>query len=196
MLSLRKPSEADVRSFLDRQRQLTFSYREVGASRRGAPPGYSVEHNRVGLGRGRETFERAVGALERWEMFDLGWARILPECSPTEVGTTVCVLARHLGFYSLNAARIVYTVEEDDGPVRRRGFAYGTLPGHAQRGEERFTVEWHREDDSVHYDLYSFARGNGVLVRAGYPVRRMLQKQFAEGSRKAMARAVRGEPEY
>lgn len=183
-----------MQSFLDRQRDLAFSYREVGASRRGAPPGYSVEHNRVRLGRGQEAFERAVGALLEWRMFDLGWARILPEGSPVEAGTTVCVLARHFGFYSLNAARIVYTVEED-GPVRRRGFAYGTLPGHAQRGEERFTVEWHREDDSVHYDLYAFARSNSLLVKAGYPVRRMLQKRFAAGSIEAMVRAVSGEPE-
>ncbi|MBA2442408.1 MAG: DUF1990 family protein [Rubrobacter sp.] len=53
-----------------------------------------------------------------------------------------------------------------------------------------------REDGSVHYDLFSFARGNDLLVKAGYPVRRRLQKRFAEGSRRAMVRAVSGEPEY
>ncbi len=147
------------------------------------------------LGRGRETFERAAEALRAWSMFDLGWVRLLPESAPVEVGITVCVMAWHLGFCSLNAARVVYLVDED-GPVRRYGFAYGTLPGHAESGEERFTVEWHREDESVHYDLFSFARGNGPLVKAGYPVRRRLQKRFAEGSKRAMVRAVCGKPEY
>ena len=28
-------------------------------------------------------------------------------------------------------------------------FAHSTLHGHALAGEERFTVEWHQEDDSV-----------------------------------------------
>jgi uncharacterized protein (UPF0548 family) len=54
--------------------------------------------------------------------------------APIEVGTTVAVLARHHGFRSLNACRIVYLIDEDDGDVRRCGFAYGTLPEHAERG--------------------------------------------------------------
>ena len=43
----------------------------------------------------------------------------------------------------MNAGRVVYLVDED-GPVPRFGFAYGTLPGHAESGEERFLVEWDR----------------------------------------------------
>jgi len=43
----------------------------------------------------------------------------------------------HFGFWSLNAARIVYLIEED-GPCEKHGFAYGTLPEHGERGEERW----------------------------------------------------------
>jgi uncharacterized protein (UPF0548 family) len=32
--------------------------------------------------------------------------------------------------------RIVYVIDEPD----RRGFAYGTLPGHPERGEEAFII--------------------------------------------------------
>lgn len=62
---------------------------------------------------------------------------ILPLKAPLEVGTTVGALARHYGFWSLNPARIAYFVEET-GAVERFGFGYGTLPGHAECGEERF----------------------------------------------------------
>ena len=139
------------------------------------------------LGEGGETFDRAVAALRAWKMFDVGWVRILPAAAPLEVGTTVAVLARHYGFWSLNACRIAYLIEEDDGDVRRCGFAYGTLPEHGERGEERFTVEW-RRDDSVYYDLYAFSRPRSLLARAGYPLARRLQRRFARDSLRAMIR--------
>ena len=79
---------------------------------------------------------------------------------------------------------------EETGTIQRYGFAYGTLADHSECGEERFTVGWHRIDDSVWYDLLAFSRPNHWLARAGYPVSRHLQKRFAEDSKKAMARAV------
>ena len=67
---------------------------------------------------------------------------------PISVGTDVAVLISHLGFWSLNAARIVYIVDEH-GPREKYGFAYGTLPEHGESGEERFTVDFHSSDKSV-----------------------------------------------
>ena len=43
----------------------------------------------------------------------------------------------------------------------------------------------------VVYDLYAFSRPNHLLAHLGYPLTRMLQKQFAEDSKQAMFRAVR-----
>ena len=40
--------------------------------------------------------------------------------------------------------------------MKRFGFAYGTLREHAESGEERFTVEWSRDDDRVWYDILAF----------------------------------------
>ena len=131
-----EPSPQRIARFLDAQRAAPFSYDEVGATRKDAktPTGYAVDHNRTRLGRGRDTFERALAALYSWKMFDVGWARLVPVEAPIEVGTTVAVLARHYGFHSLNPCRISYTIEEDEGGLVRRGFAYGTLPGHGERG--------------------------------------------------------------
>jgi uncharacterized protein (UPF0548 family) len=184
-----KPSGQRIEEFLAQQRYRTFSYREAGFTRRGAPPGYKVDHNRVRLGEGRAAFARAVEAVRSWTMSDLGWVSVHPAAAPIEPGTIVVVRCRHFGFWSLNACRIVYTVDEE-GPVVKFGFAYGTLPDHAERGEERFTVEWHHEDGSVWYDVYAFSRPNHPMARLAYPLTRFLQRRFVRSSKRAMARAA------
>ena len=189
MFLLKKPSNQKVQQFLVSQRDLPFSYREVGASRGQPPAGYALDHNRVRLGVGAPAFDQAVTALRRWTMFQLGWVEICQPDAPIAVGTTVGVLVNLFGVWSLNACRIVYLIEED-GPLRRYGFAYGTLPAHAERGEERFSVEWRRDDDSVWYDLLAFSRPNHPLAIAGYPLTRMFQKRFARDSKRAMVEAV------
>jgi uncharacterized protein (UPF0548 family) len=187
-----EPSPQRISRFLEAQRDAPFSYDELGATHEGAkaPTGYAVDHNRARLGRGRNTFERAVATLYSWKMFDVGWARLVPADAPVEVGTTVAVVAKHYGFHSLNPCRITYTIEEDEGGLVRRGFSYGTLPEHGEKGEERFTVEWRREDDSVFYDLYAFSRPNHFLAKLGYPLARRLQRRFARDSLQAMVRAT------
>ena len=192
MLLFREPSQPRISRVLEAQRGAPFSYDRVGASREapGEVPGYVVDRNRVRLGSGEEVFGRAVEALRAWRMFDVNWARLVPAGAPAEEGTTVGVLARHYGFWSLNVSRVVYGFEED-GAVRRRGFAYGTLPEHAESGEERFAVEQH-EDGSVFYDLYAFSRPNHPLAKVGRPVARGLQRRFARNSLAAMVRVAGG----
>ena len=99
-------------------------------------------------------------------------------------------MGRAIGVWWLNACRVVYAVDEA-GPLSKFGFAYGTLPGHVESGEERFVIEWDRGDDDVWYDIVAFSRPNHVLTRLGYPVVRRLQKRFGRDSAAAMLRAVR-----
>lgn len=189
MFLLGKPSEAEIQRFVRSQRALPFSYDEVGATRGEAPRGYVVDRYRVGLGEGEETFERAKDALRSWRQFGPGWVSVHPDDAPIEVGTTVAVLARHAGFWSLNSARTLYVVEEG-GDVERFGFAYGTLPGHAERGEERFLVEHDRRSSAVSYDVFAFSRPNHPLAWLGLPFARVLQGRFARDSKEAMKKAV------
>lgn len=191
MFLLRPPSTQTISAFIAAQQLRPFSYAEVGATRGRAPAGYNVDHNRALLGAGEETFARAVAAVRAWRMFNLGWCRIYPPDAPVEAGTTVAVLIRHFGFWSLNACRIVYLLEEEEGALRRRGFAYGTLPEHGEVGEERFSVEWNRDDGTVWYDLYAFSYPGRLMARFGYPLTRMLQKRFVRDSKAAMAAAVK-----
>ena len=92
--------------------------------------------------------------------------------------------------WRLNACRIVYPIDEV-GSAGRFGFAYGTLPAHAEGGEERFLIEGDRAGDDVWYDIRAFSRPNHFVTRLGYPLVRCIEKQFTRDSTAAMLNAVR-----
>jgi uncharacterized protein (UPF0548 family) len=180
---IRRPGAAYVRRYLDEQRGLPLTYPSVGATDGGAAPaGFVVDHNRQRLGRGEAAFARASDDVRRWRMFPAPWTAIEPADAPIAVGTVVAVHVHAFGVWWLGAARIVYVIDEP----RRFGFAYGTLPGHPERGEERFLVE-RREDDEVWYDLRAFSRPGYWAARLAYPLTRALQRRFARESKAAMA---------
>ncbi|WP_246173743.1 DUF1990 family protein [Limnoglobus roseus] len=188
-MALRKPTPDTLRRFLATQTPLRFTYEAVGATAGTPPAGFVVDRTRIKLGEGEVVFRAAIAALRRWEQFRLGWVEAWSPDTPIREGEVVAVMGRAVGHWWVNACRIVYVVDEA-GPVSRFGFAYGTLPGHVERGEERFRVEWDRADGGVWYDILAFSRPSHVLTRLGYPVVRRLQKRFGRDSAAAMLRAV------
>ena len=190
MFLLGRPSAELVRHFIEQQRPLPFTYSEVGATRTSPPAGYRVDHNRIQLGSGEQGYARAVEALKRWQQFDLGWVRIASPEIPVEQDAVVAVEIKAFGLWSLTCARIVYVINNPGDAKARFGFAYGTLPGHVEQGEERFLVEW-KADDSVWYDIYAFSRPRLVMAKLGLPFCRMLQKRFAGDSMAAMRLKIR-----
>ena len=126
MYFLSKPHPDEIRTFLSAQKVQSFSYGHVGASRGRPPSGYTTDHNRIRLGEGVEVFARAVKAIRQWKMFDMPWIQLCWPDAPIEEGATVAVLVSQLGFWSLNASRIVYVIDEN-GSNKKFGFAYGTL---------------------------------------------------------------------
>lgn len=188
MWFLKKPSQDRIRTFRALQCLQPFSYREVGSSQGQAPDGYDFDRSRTRLGTGRAVFQAACGALKQWRMFPSPWTEIHPANTPVRTGNVVVVLAHVFGLWWMNACRIVYVVEETE-PVRSFGFAYGTLPGHVESGEERFTVQWD-QDDVVWYDLRAFSRPHYWPVRLCYRLTRRLQKRFVVESHASMLQAV------
>jgi uncharacterized protein (UPF0548 family) len=189
MFLFSRPDPSFIQSFIDEQNDRQFSYAEVGRSREDAPRGYNCDHNRVQLGTGKDVFDRAKAAVQEWKMFDIPWVNLCWPNAPVQPGTTVAVLISHFGFWSLNACRIVYVIDEY-GALARYGFAYGTLPEHGEIGEERFTVEFDSDDSSVWYDILAFSRP-GPLTRLAYPLARALQRRFARESKFAMEKATK-----
>lgn len=94
-----------------------------------------------------------------------------------------------VGVWWRNHCRIAYVVDES-GHISRFGFAYGTLPGHVESGEELFLIEWDRNTNSVSYQILAFSRPKHLLTRLGYPLVRRNQKRFGRDSATAMFRAV------
>ena len=75
------------------------------------------------------------------------------------------------GPFSVKApARVVYVINEK----KRKGFAYGTLAGHPESGEESFVVEL-ADDGSVWLEIRSFSRPSRWFWWAGYPGLRFAQ---------------------
>jgi uncharacterized protein (UPF0548 family) len=191
MVSFQKPAVDSIRRFIAEQAKLDFSYSAVGATAATPPAGFVVDRTRIKLGEGEAVYESASAALRRWDHFKLGWVDVWSPETPLEAGEVVAVMGRALGLWWLNCCRIVYVVNET-GPIRKFGFAYGTLPGHVESGEERFVIEWNQGDNSVWYDILAFSRPSQVLIRLGSPIVRRMQKRFGRDSAAAVFRSVNG----
>jgi uncharacterized protein (UPF0548 family) len=188
MFTFRKPTRATIDALRDQCRDASFNYPGVGSTRLEGftpPPGYHLDQVQIELGRGQATYERARIAIQQWKMFPRSMVELFWPTVPVTQGSVVAVLFRGYGFWSLNSARIVYTVDET-GQIDRYGFAYGTLPGHLESGEERFCVSWDHETDCVHYQINVFSRPNHWFVWLGYPVARREQARFRKLSAMAM----------
>jgi uncharacterized protein (UPF0548 family) len=192
LLSLRRPSARVISRFLKEQRDAPFSYPEVAGSREltasGLSDRYRVDFNRIALGRGDAVFSAACRALLRWRMFPSAWTEVRSRTDTIEVGTVVAVSARVFGGWCTNACRVVYLIDETK-PARRFGFAYGTLPSHAECGEEKFVIVRDHQD-VVWYELNAFSRANAWFAKIGGPFVRRLQRRFMSESLRAMQSAI------
>lgn len=94
-----------------------------------------------------------------------------PDGTPiVKPGDTVTLFIPFTFFRVPAPARVVYLVDEP----RRRGFAYGTVSGHPEDGEEAFIVEL-RADGSVWLEIRAFSRPSGWFWWMVYPILRLTQ---------------------
>ncbi|MDX2704753.1 DUF1990 domain-containing protein [Streptomyces sp. PA03-6a] len=149
-----------------------FTYEQVGVTRTGGPtpPGLHHLHERIRLGEGPQVLAAAGRALMGWRMHRATGLRVpagTPEAAP---GVRV-----PLRIGPLRAPCEVVWAER--GP-ERVGFAYGTLPGHPERGEEAFVVSL-APDGSVWLDVTAFSGPGAWYVRLLGPLGRVTQRGIA-----------------
>jgi len=103
-------------------------------------------------------------------------------------GETIVLHVPVLGVFSARApARVVLLVDEED----RQGFAYGTLPGHPESGEELFVVE-RSEDGSVWLSIRAFSRPANFGWRLLGPALRLFQETWSRRYLRALAGPIGG----
>lgn len=120
------------------------------------------------------SFDDAVERLMTWQVHERAGLRVA--ASSTRVEPDAVVLMRlGLGAASLRIpCRVVHVVHEPD----RVGFAYGTLAGHPESGEELFLIE--RSGGEVRCRIDAFSKPSSPLARLAGPLGRGVQRVMTE----------------
>jgi uncharacterized protein (UPF0548 family) len=157
----------------DRLANTELTYPEVGGTAGDLPDGYDHLTRRVIIGQGEQLFADASDAMREWRVQVRSGLRVCVSSRTAEPGA-VLILGLGIGPLRLNApCRVVYAVNEP----RRLGFAYGTLAGHPESGEESFMIE-HLSDDRVSFTITAFSRSATRLARIAGPLGSTLQRRI------------------
>ncbi len=168
-----------------------FSYHEVGATAEDGPlpSGYHHLRYRTRLGSGRDVFAKAGESVMTWRMHRAVGVGLTATAERAAPGVVVRVLLGRGAFGLVAPCAVVWAVEEQ----ARLGFAYGTLPGHPERGEEAFLVEL-APDGQVWFTVAAFSRPARWYTRAAFPLVSVFQNLYVRRCGRVLRRlAVRGE---
>lgn len=144
-----------------------LTYQPVGASGE-LPAGYHQIRRSAVLK--RRDFNGASNELLTWVVHERAGLRVLASEIPLQQGTVV-LMRMGLGRMSLQIpCRVVNLIQEP----RRRGFSYGTLPGHPEAGEEQFLLEQH-EDGQISFTITAHSTPASALARVSGPSSRAAQ---------------------
>ena len=166
--------------------QLTYSH--VGETLRTnlvdrpIPRYRSLERTAI-VGHGRADFERASEAILRWGIQTGSGMRVAGVTGAPLVKGDRVRLAIPFGPLRVGApAEVVYVVNEPN----RAGFAYGTLPGHPEQGEEAFLADI-ADDGTVSVTIRAFSRPASWFWWLGAPVLRFAQWLYTGRYLRALA---------
>lgn len=185
MLCLQQPSSERIHALLQHWKETPLSYAHTGGL--DAPPeaAFIVEEHRVHLGEGDAVWQKACAALDAWVMFP-DWAVIHgPGREKQAPGAMVAMVTRICGLWWINPCRILRRFDSE----HMHGFVYGTLPEHAECGEELFSVQ-RQPDGGVWYVIRAFSRPRHWMAWLGFPLARWWQLRFVRDSKRRMQEAA------
>jgi uncharacterized protein (UPF0548 family) len=185
--------------------QEPVTYGAVGATQAAdlmayPPAGYRPIERRVRIGHGDARWEHATTQLFTWGVQRLSGMRVELLETPSAGGARGEALfgpdgeaflrpgdtARlHIPFgpFRVTAAvRVIYVIDEPD----RKGFAYGTLAGHPESGEEAWVIS-RTDDGSVWMTIRAFSRPSNRWWWSVYPILRLSQNFYTGRYERALA---------
>lgn len=180
-----RPSAAALDGLLAGAVGASLTYPEQAATAGQLPANYIKGRRSVTLGSGTATWEAARAALRAWKAHTDAGVEVTPAGAPLEPGTAVVVSTRLGLLWMAGPCRIVYVTDTPE----RYGFAYGTLPGHPESGEEAFHVVCDA-GGRVSFEVVVFYRPVALLARLGGPLSRAVQRRATSRYLAAMTRAV------
>lgn len=155
-----------------RLQRAAFTYDPLDRMAGAAPPGFAELRRTRMLPVGAD-FDAAAGALLSWQVHARAGLRVAASSLAVEAGAVV-VLRIGVGPLVVSApCRVVYVVDEPD----RQGFAYGTLPGHPESGQEEFVVE-RGADGRVEFSITAFSKPATALAKLGGPLTTWFQRRM------------------
>ena len=114
------------------------------------------------------------------------WAEVSrQEVKGQEPGQIVAMMVRICGLWWVNPCRILRRCDSE----HTHGFVYGTLPEHAECGEEQFVVE-QRPDGSVWYVIRAFSHPRHWMAWLAFPLARWWQCRFVWDSQMRMKQSI------
>ncbi|MGP8205077.1 MAG: DUF1990 family protein [Acidimicrobiales bacterium] len=190
MIVVVRPHPAYFARLVERLQDKPVTYDELGQTKSTAlPAGYHHQRATVAVGRGEAAWARARQALLTWQAHRRAGLSIYPPGAAIDAGAVVLATA-HLGPVAVVLpCRVIYRTDE----AERFGFAYGTLPGHPERGEEAFHVTL-GPDGTVSFEVVAFSRPADLVTRLGGPLPRAAQAIATRRYLDGVNAYVSGEP--
>ena len=150
----------------------SYTYREVGATAGTLPRSYVhlVRH----VTHDADAFDSMAERLMTWQVHEDAGLGVAASAGRVQTGAVVELRIGPPPLQVRAPCRVVYVVDEPD----RVGFAYGTLDGHPERGEESFFVE--RDAGEARFTIVAFSRPATTLARVGGPLTRLVQDRVTE----------------
>ncbi len=166
-----------------------LTYAPVGSTRDPAvvtspPAGFRAFERTVRIGEGPECWARATHAILRFGIQQRSGVRLTrPEAASADAPAIVGerFLLRVVPWPKRFPAEVVWVIDTSEVV----GFGYGTLPGHAESGEEAFILE-RRADDSVWLTIRAFSRPPTAWWHAVDPILRRVQAAMTRRYERAL----------
>lgn len=198
-----RPSLKDQKACLEKTDSFNYDLKLIGATDRSisslqkddqlSEEGFLLNHARVLIGSGQETYEKGKNALQNWRHFQMNWTFVEPT-TPIKSGVKFCVCVKEFLPWLMMPLQVVYVNENKRSGKMKASFSFGsgTLQGHLLAGEERFSVELD-DKNQVWYEILSFSKPAHFLSFMGYPYVQFRQKYFAKKSTDAVLKHISAE---